>query len=128
MYYPRCDTPSDSDGNRTAIEPLSGNVLLGYARLNVPDGMWSLYNRPWDTAHFAEPTLAEVDRDVEVSAAEVIDGVLHARLRRDHSVPGKTVTLGNVPATARVELGGRPVNGAVVRIPGGSAMSLVVRP
>src|SRR5205823_10116466 len=45
LYYPRNDSPTDEHGNRTGMEPLSGNVLLGYARLNVPDGLWGLYNR-----------------------------------------------------------------------------------
>jgi hypothetical protein len=82
LYYPRNDTPTDADGNRTAIEPLTGNVLLGYARLNVPDGLWGLYNSPWGPEHHEEPALTAVDRDVEVSRAEVVDGVLHARLHR----------------------------------------------
>ncbi|MEC3982663.1 linalool dehydratase/isomerase domain-containing protein [Amycolatopsis sp. H20-H5] len=35
LYYPRNDTLTDERGNRVEIEPMSGNVLLGYARLNV---------------------------------------------------------------------------------------------
>ncbi|MEJ3652933.1 hypothetical protein WEH80_08110 [Actinomycetes bacterium KLBMP 9759] len=31
LYYPRNDTPTDDAGHRTDIEPMSGNVLLGYA-------------------------------------------------------------------------------------------------
>jgi hypothetical protein len=102
LYYPRNDTPADADGNRLEVEPLTGNVLLGYARLNVADGMWGLYNEPWDRTHHEEPALTGVDRDVEVSRAEVVDGVLHARLRRVDAVPGDgTVTIGRVLGRGR---------------------------
>lgn len=46
LYYPRNDIAEDAAGNRTLVEPHTGNVLLGYARLNVPDRLWDLYNRP----------------------------------------------------------------------------------
>ncbi len=55
LYYPRNDTLTDADGHRTEIEPMTGNVLLGYARLNVPDGLWGLYNRPWGPEHHTNP-------------------------------------------------------------------------
>ncbi|MEU9336533.1 hypothetical protein AB0D49_25740 [Streptomyces sp. NPDC048290] len=88
LYYPRNDHVQDQDGHLVEMYPLTGNVLLGYARLNVPDGLWKLYNEPWGPDHFEEPALTTVDRDVEVSQAEVVDGVLSARLRRTPDVPG----------------------------------------
>ena len=92
LYYPRNDTPSDAEGNRTDIEPMSGNVLLGYARLNVPDGLHGLYADPWDRTHFAEPALTEVGPGVEVSRAEFAGGVLHFRLRGlNGAEPGRVV-------------------------------------
>ena len=69
LYYPRNDTEYDEGGNRTELEPLSGNVLLGYARLNVPDGMWKLYNESWRPGHFTEPALTVVAADISVSQA-----------------------------------------------------------
>lgn len=120
LYYPRNDTASDTDGNRVEVEPMTGNVLLGYARLNVPDGLWGLYNQPWDRAHFAEPALTAVDRDVEVSQAEVVGGALHARLRRLPELPGAgTVTIARVVGRGRwtVSAGGQPV----ARVDGGRA-------
>ena len=91
LYYPRNDTPAEQDGHRTDIEPMSGNVLLGYARLNVPDGLHGLYNQPWDRAHFTDPALTEVDA-VEVSRAEFADGVPRFRLRGlDQAGPGRVV-------------------------------------
>jgi len=37
------------------------NALLFLGRLNVKDGLWALYNRPWDARHFSEPYLTRVD-------------------------------------------------------------------
>jgi hypothetical protein len=89
-------------GHRVEVEPMTGNVLLGYARLNVPDGLWGLYNQPWDRAHFTEPALTAVERDVEVSQAEVTDGVLRTRLRRLPGLPGEgTVTISRVAGRGR---------------------------
>jgi hypothetical protein len=55
LYYPRNDESFDADGNMTYVDPLTGNAMLAYARLNVPDGMWALYNRPWGADDFAQP-------------------------------------------------------------------------
>lgn len=135
LYYPRNDTLTDADGHRTEIEPMTGNVLLGYARLNVPDGLWGLYNSPWGPDHHAEAALVAVDRDVEVSRAEVVDGVLHARLRRDRTLPGDgTVTMGRLPEGARLRLGGAEItgrpdgDGVVVDVPEGPAADLTAAP
>lgn len=135
LHYPRNDVPTDADGNRTEIEPMTGNVLLGYARLNVPDGLWGLYQRPWPVGHHEQPALVEVERDVEVSRAEVVDGVLHARLRRETSLPGAgTVTIARLPEGARLRLGGAEVTGrsadglTVLDVPAGPAVDLVAAP
>jgi hypothetical protein len=69
LYYPRNDEREDAEGNRTMIEPMSGNVLLGYARLNIPDGLWHLYNEPWPAWHLDAPALTRVAADVDVSKA-----------------------------------------------------------
>ncbi|OBB20740.1 hypothetical protein A5761_04350 [Mycolicibacterium setense] len=57
LYYPRNDQSFDSDGNMTYMDPLTGNALIGYARLNVHNGLWALYNRPWTGEHFSQPRL-----------------------------------------------------------------------
>ncbi|GAY07388.1 hypothetical protein [Pseudonocardia sp. N23] len=132
LYYPRNDTHTDADGRRTEIEPMSGNVLLGYARLNVADGLRGVYQDQWPEGHFEAPRLEVVDRDIEVSRAEVVDGVLHARLRRDRTVPGDgTVTLAGLPTSARLRLGGTELtvrDGLVVDVPEGHAVDLVAAP
>jgi hypothetical protein len=59
----------DDEGNRTLIEPMSGNVLLGYARLNVPDGLWRLYNKPWDRSRLTQPVISAVAQDIDIGRA-----------------------------------------------------------
>ena len=69
FYFPRNDTLEDGHGNRTLVEPMTGNVLLGYASLNVPDGLWRLYNEPWEPDHHTNPALVRVDEEVDVLQA-----------------------------------------------------------
>lgn len=88
LYYPRNDEATDADGNLTEMGPTTGNALLSYARLNVPDGLWKLFNEPWSADRFAQPAITTVARDVDITRAEVVDGALHARLQRVAGVPG----------------------------------------
>ena len=107
LHYPRDDAETDAEGNRTLVEPLTGNVLLGYARLNVPDGLWKLYNEPWDRARFDEPTLADVSPDVDLAEAS-FDRTRRALTftirRRDDRKGDGIVTLRNVDESARWDL------------------------
>jgi len=135
LYYPRNDAKTDEHGNNVENDPLTGNVLIGYARLNVADGLHKLYSQPWGADHHAEPALVEVDRDVEVSRAEVVDGTLHARLRRDTTLSGAgTVTLVRLPKGARLRLNGVEITGEavdgllVLQVPDGPAVDLVAAP
>ncbi|WP_333604758.1 linalool dehydratase/isomerase domain-containing protein [Novosphingobium sp.] len=59
-FYPRNDELQDAEGRFTAMDPHTGNVLLGYARLNVPHGLRKLYDGPWDDRHFAEPAVVAI--------------------------------------------------------------------
>jgi hypothetical protein len=99
LYYPRNDQHKDAEGHRTEMEPKVGNVLLGYARLNVPDGLWHLYNHPWDRDHHTEPALTTVSGDVDVSLA-FYDGErreLAFRVARREDARGDgTVVVGNL--------------------------------
>ena len=99
LYYPRSDQPYDADGHLTVMEPLTGNALLAYARLNVADGLWGLYNHPWDRTHFEQPALTEVAADVEVSRAwfDVDTQSLVFTIRRDFNRRGDAlIVIGNV--------------------------------
>lgn len=138
LFYPRNDTLTDADGNRTEIDPMTGNVLLGYARLNTEDGLHKLYQQPWGPEHYREPALVEVGRDVEVSRAEVVEGVLHARLRR-HAGDGEgAVVIGRVPDGASLRIDGQEIEsgdrvrsvaaGLRVEVTPGEAHDLELRP
>jgi len=90
LYYPRNDVLENNDGIRTLVEPMSGNVLLGYARLNIPDGLWHLYNEPWEPAHFEEPAIADVGSDMDISRAvfEAKTNRLNFTVERRHDLRG----------------------------------------
>lgn len=47
LYYPRHDEPFDSDLNWTHMDPFTGNAAIGYARLNVEDGVKKMWDAPW---------------------------------------------------------------------------------
>ena len=100
LYYPRNDTVIDENGNRVLVEPMTGNVLLGYARLNVPDGLWGLYNEPWSPDRFLEPMLVAIGDNVDVGRA-VFDPetrALHFSLRcREGDAATNTAVIGNLP-------------------------------
>ncbi|MBR1219161.1 hypothetical protein JQ557_14245 [Bradyrhizobium sp. U87765 SZCCT0131] len=91
LYYPRNDGVENADGIRTLVEPMSGNVLLGYARLNIPDGLWHLYNEPWGTTHFEEPAIVAIGADIDLSRA-VFDP---ARGRLDFAIERRTDVAGD---------------------------------
>jgi hypothetical protein len=97
LYYPRNDQAEDAYGNRTLMEPQTGNALLGYARLNVPDGLWRLYNEKLDRGFLTSPALTRVADDVEVRRAVFDGGALRftLSLRSDRRGAG-TVLLGRM--------------------------------
>lgn len=97
LYYPRNDQVQDDYGNRTLVEPHTGNVLLAYARLNVPDGLWRLYNEPLDDSFHAWPALVEVGAAVELHTATNSEHALQFRMRA-RAGEGDAVTLGRLPA------------------------------
>jgi Linalool dehydratase/isomerase len=97
LYYPRNDRPEDAFGNRTLMEPHTGNTLLGYARLNVPDGLWRLFNEPLDAGFFKNPALIEVAQTVDVQRAVFVDNTLHFRLAvHEGEGGGRNVTVGRL--------------------------------
>ncbi|MSR01199.1 MAG: hypothetical protein EXR94_00450 [Gemmatimonadetes bacterium] len=88
-------------GNLTFMDPVTGNAMLAYARLNVPDGMWNLYNRPFEAEHFRQPALVETSSDVDVLGARFDSGrqVLRLAGRSRGGKPTQaTLQLANVPA------------------------------
>jgi len=75
-YYP--STPDyvwnfsrDWKGHIQNIGPVTGNVLVGFARINPKDGLWEIYNRPWEKSHFAEPFISDVEY-LEASVTQAV--------------------------------------------------------
>lgn len=73
---------------------------MGTGQAIVEDGLHDLYQHPWGPDHYREPALVEVGHDVEVSRAEVVEGVLPARLRRHTGNGDGAVVIGRVPSGA----------------------------
>ncbi len=71
LYYPR----NDAMGTDNYVTCLIGNALIPWARLNVPDGIWRLYNEPWDDAHFAEPYVEGIDFPVILVRRAIFDAL-----------------------------------------------------
>ncbi|MBK6458017.1 MAG: hypothetical protein IPF87_18340 [Gemmatimonadetes bacterium] len=100
LYYPRHDRPYDDAGNMTFMGPVTGNAMLAYARLNVGEGMWSLYNRPFGPEHFRQPALEDVSGDVDVLGAkfDAERQVIQLALRSRGGRPAQaTLHVANVP-------------------------------
>lgn len=68
-YHRRHDEPNDAQGHFTAMDPHTGNVLIPYARLNVPHGLKKLYDGPWDDEHFAEPAVVSLSEGADLRRA-----------------------------------------------------------
>ncbi|HKR90139.1 MAG TPA: hypothetical protein VJS38_18370 [Phenylobacterium sp.] len=68
-YYPRCDTSRDSFGNLTIMDPTTGNALLNYARLNVPNGLRKLYENPRGALALKEPVITGISNDAALRCA-----------------------------------------------------------
>ena len=105
LYYPRNDVAEDAAGHRTLVEPMTGNVLLGYARLNVRDGLQGIYRRPWSTTHFEEPAIVEVGRGIDVLQAR-FESTSHSLLfvlqaRADRPPAEAWVVLGHLNGRGR---------------------------
>ena len=47
LYYARNDASWDEEGTYVHMEGYTGNAAIGYARLNVPGGQKTMYDRPW---------------------------------------------------------------------------------
>jgi hypothetical protein len=105
LYYPRNDVAEDAAGHRTLVEPMTGNVLLGYARLNIRDGLQGIYRGPWERTHFKEPTIIEVGGGIDILQAR-FEPTSHSLLftlqvRADHPVSEAWVVLGRIDGRGR---------------------------
>ena len=93
FFYPRNDRYQDENGRIVMMSPCAGNALLPYARLNVPSGIWTLYNKPWTQAHFSEPLITTISDNLDLSRAMYLKDrkvlVFTTRYRQDGSGDGK---------------------------------------
>ena len=100
FYYPRQDQTRNADGDLIRVEPITGNALLAYAALNVPDGMWGIFNRLWTEDHFKEPLITEISDTVDVLQAVYDDDDATLRFvlspRADKPGPAATLKIENV--------------------------------
>lgn len=68
-YYKRRDAAFDEAGFYIGVDPMAGNALLHYARLNVKDGLRKLYDGPLDDSHFEQPALIGLPDDLDIRRA-----------------------------------------------------------
>ena len=47
LFYPHWNLPNDDNDEWIHMDPFTGNVAIGYARLNVKDGQKLMFERPW---------------------------------------------------------------------------------
>jgi len=98
-FYQRRDEWFDQQGQLSAMDPHTGNALLAYARLNVPDGLHKLYDKPWDEGHFHEPALVDMPDDLDVYAAryDADGGSLWLNLHANENAASvASISIGNV--------------------------------
>lgn len=69
LYYPRNDTTWNADNEMTFMEPLSGNAMIAYSRLNPAGGLNQIYRNPWTPTKFKSPILANDPTGVYVTKA-----------------------------------------------------------
>jgi hypothetical protein len=103
LYYPRNDRSYDEAGNMQFMDPLTGNADIAWARLNTPDGMRNIYQKPWAAAHFATPALTSVSDRIDVLRATRTSGdrVLALTLRgRDGAAVDTALEIGPAPKNA----------------------------
>lgn len=103
LFYRRHDTRYAADGYLSAMDPHTGNALLGYARLNVTDGLRKLYEGAWTPERKAMPAIVAIDGAADFERAEY-DPTRHMLHWIAHPVDGRsptaTFTIGRLPRDA----------------------------
>lgn len=100
LLYRRHDVIHDADGRLSAMDPHTGNVLLGYARLNVPDGLHQLYQGMWTAARKGTPAIVDIEgvTDFETGIYDPIDRALCWTVVPVEGRTGRvTFTIGRLP-------------------------------
>lgn len=69
LYYPRRDDGYDDSGLFVNMTPTVSNAMIPYARLNVADGLRTLFEQPWTDRERGRPALTEISDHVDVRRA-----------------------------------------------------------
>lgn len=95
LFYPRRDELYDEDGRFVNVDPWVGNALIGFSRLNVPDGIHRLYAQPWTAEHFREPNLSFISPYCDVLRAGYLsdEQALVVTAKADDGARGKPARL-----------------------------------
>ncbi|RKE36436.1 hypothetical protein B0G76_2621 [Paraburkholderia sp. BL23I1N1] len=96
LYYPRNDVSWNDEGHLTYMDPWCGNGSIAHARLNVKDGLRTLYNHPWEEEHFKQPALHGLSEKIDV---------LRAIFSRERDALVLTLRSIGADRTARLEIG-----------------------
>ncbi|GLZ53501.1 hypothetical protein [Actinomycetospora sp. NBRC 106378] len=114
LYYPRHDATYDTAGRFASMTPTVSNAMLPYARLNVEDGLRTLFQRPWTDRDRQRPALTGRDDDVDVLRAVYDDEKDHLALsvapRHGLTTVAATLTISRVaPRPWTLLVDGEPV-------------------
>lgn len=69
LHYPRRDETYDENGKFVLMPPVVSNATFPYARLNVADGLRTLFERPWTDRERSRPALTEIGDSVDIRRA-----------------------------------------------------------
>ena len=113
LFYPRNDGSYKASGELTYMDPLTGNALLGTARLCPPDGMRAIFEAPWTPQRQRGPTVAAVSGNAQLTLAKRLDADTVSLALRQATASKDRVELhieGVVPGAAwAIEDAGRQV-------------------
>ena len=73
LFYPRNDASYGARGELTYMDPLTGNALIGTARICPPDGMRAIFEAPWTSQHRVGPHVAAVSGNAQLTLAKRLD-------------------------------------------------------
>jgi hypothetical protein len=73
LFYPRNDASYGARGDLTYMDPLTGNALIGAARICPPDGMRAIFEAPWTPQHRRGPSVAAVSGNAQLTLAKRLD-------------------------------------------------------
>jgi Linalool dehydratase/isomerase len=107
------------------VNTLTGNALLALARINVKDGLYEMFAKPWSAHHFKQPFLADVPYPQAHVSRAVYDERTKALVATIKPASGAaertTFSVGNLPANGSFNVWIN--NGMVGKVVAGAATS-----